>query len=555
MSLRLSIGNVGIVLGVRTARRALVATFAGGVALLGARIRAGAIPVPDAAVATWVRWAEGPEKPTVDNGSRTVNIDLAETPRATVDERFLSVAIDSSQLVGGHWWSPDGRTEPIGRGRVLPIDLGRERLRELARGLAPAYLRVGGTEADRIFYAVGDDAPKPPPSFDLALSNEQWDGLVDFAKSAGFDLFFTLNAGPSTRDERGEWTTGNAERLLSYAKSRGDSIAALELGNEINGYWFTYGLTQQPGGATVASDLDKLHALAAKWQPSAHVVGPAEFYWPRVGSPFASRTGVLSGLFADDRAPSIDAVTWHYYPVQSRRCPIATRRASLTRLLDPAALDEIDRWADEVETKSGHRVPVWLGETGGAQCGGEPGVSDRFAGSLWWMDQLGLMARRAQPVVVRQTLVGSNYGLLDDTTLAARPDYFASVLFKRLMGRVVLDVHRQGENDPFLRVYAHCTADRAGKKPGSITLMAINLHEREQATVRLAGAVGKPFDRYQVTASSLDSDVALLNGQPLSPSSHGWTLDPQSGRFNGTLSVAPASYELAVIDADWPACM
>jgi heparanase 1 len=471
-----------------------------------------------------------------------------------VDERYLSVAIDSSQLVGGHWWSPEGGVEAIGRRRVPPVDLGRERLRDLAQALAPAYLRIGGTEADRIYYAVGDNgAEPPPPGYDLVLSSARWAELVDFAKSVGLDLFFTLNAGPSTRDEKGRWTTENAERLLRHASSRGDQIAALELGNEINGYWFTYGLSQQPDGTTVADDIEKMRAVATKWMPGALVVGPAEFYWPRVGSPFASRTHVLSGLF-EGRTPRLDAVTWHYYPVQSRRCPIATRRASPTELLDPSSLDEISRWADDVESKSGRGVPVWMSETGGAQCGGEPGVSDRFASSLWWMDELGVLARRGQPVVVRQTLLGSNYGLLDDATLSARPDYFASVLYKRLMGRVVLDAHRHAGGDPFLRVYASCTAERAGKRTGSITLLAINLHQHDQATVQLGGATGRSLERYQVTAPSLDSNEVLLNGQCLAPTSDASAMEPRQGRFDGALTVAPLSYELDVIDADWPAC-
>jgi heparanase 1 len=555
MGLRLSIGNVGIVLGVRTARRVFIASVAAGLTFVVARIRAGTMPVPDAAVATWLRWTDGPLKRTAENAAREVAIDLAPQPLATVDERYLSVAIDSSQLVGGHWWSPDGGVEAIGRHRIAPVDLARHRLRELARELAPAYLRVGGTEADRIFYAVGDDASAPaPPVQDLVLTNERWSGLVDFAKGAGLDLFFTLNAGPSTRDDQGRWTTANAERLLRHAQERGERIAALELGNEINGYWFTYGLSQQPDGTTVAGDLEKLRAVATKWQPGALVVGPAEFYWPRVGSPFASRTHVLGGLFAGTSRPRIDAVTWHYYPVQSRRCPIATRRATLTELLDPAALDEITRWADDVETTTAHAAPVWMSETGGAQCGGEPGVSDRFASSLWWMDELGLLARRGQPVVVRQTLVGSNYGLLDESTLDARPDYFASLLFKRLMGRVVLDVHRRAGADPYLRVYAHCTAARAGKPTGSVTLLAINLHEHDRAAVQFSGAAGAAVEQYEMSARSLDSDEALLNGHRLSPSASLPELEPRIGRFDGTLGVAPLSYELAVIDADWPAC-
>ena len=85
--------------------------------------------------------------------------------------------------------------------------------------------------------------------------------------------------------------------------------------------------------------------------------------------------------------------------------------------------------------------PVWIGETGGAQFGGEPGISDAYLGGLWWLDELGLAARSGVEVVVRQTLSGSNYGLIDDKTLVPRPDYWNSWLWKRLMGQEVFAFH------------------------------------------------------------------------------------------------------------------
>ncbi|HEX8950204.1 MAG TPA: glycoside hydrolase, partial [Polyangia bacterium] len=82
----------------------------------------------------------------------------------------------------------------------------------------------------------------------------------------------------------------------------------------------------------------------------------------------------------------------------------------------------------------------YIDETGNAQCGGAPGISDAFAGSLWWLDELGRLARRGTPVVVRQSLSGADYGLLREPSLDPRPDYFASLLWRRLMGRRVLAV-------------------------------------------------------------------------------------------------------------------
>ena len=91
-------------------------------------------------------------------------------------------------------------------------------------------------------------------------------------------------------------------------------------------------------------------------------------------------------VFSSQAAGSeADIVTWHYYPQQSRRCPMATRRAGPEPLLHPGFLDESELHARELEglvQKYAPQAELWLGETGNAQCGGEPEASDRFAGSL-----------------------------------------------------------------------------------------------------------------------------------------------------------------------------
>lgn len=524
-----------------------------------ARLCEGSVRVPDFVMAGLVRVADGAPARAAPVRRLEATVDLGETPKAVVDERYLSIAIDSSLIVGGHWWSPGGEVEPIGRQRVAPLDLTNPILRARAREFGPAYLRIGGTEADTLYYELNQDnsavAPRP---YDFVLTRNQWDGLIDFARDANLDLFFTLNAGPSSRDAQRRWKSENAERLLHYAQSRKQRIAVLEFGNEINGYWFTYGFSQQPDGVTIANDLGTLRALVRRYTPQTLIVGPGEFYWPRIGSPLASYTNVLSGLLETDRGHNLDALTWHYYPQQSRRCPMATHRASVTGLLDPSSLDEASRWASTIEDlrdRHAPGLPVWLSETGGAQCGGEPGVSDRFVSSLWWVDELGLLAAHGQSVVVRQTLLGSNYGLLDEKTLEPRPDYFASILYKRLMGRVVLDVSRDTGADPFLRIYGHCTPENLGKKPGSVTLLAINLHQHETAAVNWTRATGRSVDYYRVTAPSLESSMALLNGLPMTlPRTQG-RCEPQPGRFEGTYTLAPSSYAFLVIDAEAAACL
>ena len=536
-------------------KRAIAAAMILGLVWLSNRVYEGHASVPDFISAAIVRLADGPTPRTPPAHLLEATIDLADASRAPVDPRFLSVAIDTSLVVGGHWWSATGDVEATGQAPIRPLDLTNVTLARLARELAPAYVRVGGTEADKIVYAVESDSGTRTRPDEIVLTRERWESLVEFVRRAKLDLFFTLNAGPGRRDANRHWESQNAEQLLRYAHVHAQPISVIEFGNEINGYWFNFGIFDQPSGALVAEDLVRLRSLMARYAPESHLVAPGEFYWPRLGSPLATRLDVLRELVGIDRGRNLDAITWHYYPQQSRRCPVATRRATLTGLLEPAALDEVARWSEQIRALRNAfapALPVWLGETGGAQCGGEPGVSDRYVSSLWWLDQLGLLAQHEQKIVVRQALVGSNYGLLDDATFAPRPDYFASLLHKRLMGQIVLDVRRDQAADPYLRIYAHCSLPGSGQ--GSPTILAINLHPRESSVLKWPRAAGHRVDVYQVTAPTLDSTVALLNGQPMKLDGGVVVLQPKQVLFDGSYTLPPVSYVFLHADIAVAAC-
>src|SRR5262249_58171455 len=110
--------------------------------------------------------------------------------------------------------------------------------------------------------------------------------------------------------------------------------------------------------------------------------------------------------------------------------------------------------------------------------------------------ELGTMARLGVPVVVRQDLSGSNYGLIDDATLEPNPDYWASLLWRRLMGTRVLAASTDATMP--VRVYAHCA--RGG---GGVTLLALNLSAKESVSVRAPDLDGATTTPDRVTAAGL----------------------------------------------------
>ncbi|MFW5740389.1 MAG: hypothetical protein ACOC1F_08480, partial [Myxococcota bacterium] len=188
---------------------------------------------------------------------------------------------------------------------------------------------------------------------------------------------------------------------------------------------------------------------------------------------------------------------------------------------------------------------VWLGESGNAQCGGEPGVSDTFVGGFWWLDQLGLMAERGQPVVVRQTLSGSNYGIIDEDTLEPNPDYWNSLLWRRLMGTTVLSVSQ--DEDPKLRSYAHCTRPGApGHEPGAVTVLLLNLDGELAVDVVLQGLGTSGLQAYVMTSDELQGARVKLNGSWMEADQDGTvpSLQPQS--VGSKFQLPPHSYAFVV---------
>jgi len=436
-----------------------------------------------------------------------LSVDTTEVA-ATVDERYLSVAVDMAQVVGGRFWSASGGQEIIGQEEVPEYNFTRPRLRALASHLSPAFLRIGGSDSDRVLYDLSDNPTDvAPEGFEFVLTASQVDGVFDFAQALGYDVMFTLNAGPGVRDKASAWTSNMARELVGYVVDHQYEVTLWELGNEWNVYGPILGLQLEV--PQIVADFQAASALLEELDPNALFGGPSSAYWPTLGELF---DGVYPGFMQMGGADAIDVITWHYYPQQSERCPFAPYRYEPERILNAEGLDRGLGWAQEVEAvrdENAPRMPIWLGETGHAQCGGQPGASDRFEGTFWWLDQLGALARRGHQVSVRQTLSGSDYGLIDDETLEPRPDYWASVLWRRLMGQRVLDVSRTDVDDS-VRLYAHCSYQRAG----AVTLLAINLDPDKGVRLEVEGLDGAK-ELYLLTATSIDSAELMLNGTVL----------------------------------------
>lgn len=464
--------------------------------------------------------------------TRTISPEKME-PIGTVDDRFESYNIEMVEVTGGRFWKPfkdidallkthpsadsPGANQPAGMNPDLfqyrpPVDLSNARLRKLAAALGPAYLRVSGTWANATYFHDSDQpAPKHPPrGFNGVLTRQEWKGVVDFARAVDGKIVTSFAISPGTRNAAGVWTPDQARRLLSYTKSIGGSIAAAEFMNEPN----FAGMGGAPKGYDAAAyghDVSAFRAFIKAAAPQVLFLGPGS-----VGEGITLAPPSTSGLKTEDllkaTGPAFDAFSYHSYGAVSERC--ASMGASATTSAGAALSEEWLSRVDRIEAfYAGLRdqfdpgKPLWLTETAEAACGGNLWAST-FLDTFRYLDQLGRLSKLGVQVNIYNTLASSDYGLLDENTLTPRPDYWAALLWRKLMGTTVLDPGTSSA--PSLHLYAHCLRGR----PGGVVLLAINNDQAESRSINIETVT----ERYTLSAPSvgkLDDAHVLLNGTEL----------------------------------------
>ena len=127
-----------------------------------------------------------------------------------VSDQFLSVTIDAGNIKGN--WEVINFTAP--------------RIINMAKALAPAMLRVGGTYQDFLIFV--EETTKLNQVSNFTMNTTQWDAVNMFVEAVGWDFIFGLNA--LLRANDGSWDSTNAEELMTYTTSKGYKVN-WELGN------------------------------------------------------------------------------------------------------------------------------------------------------------------------------------------------------------------------------------------------------------------------------------------------------------------------------------
>jgi hypothetical protein len=524
------------------------------------------------------------------DGSRAVHV---------VDDSFVSVTMDTGGLASGY----------------ASADLESADVINLARAMAPAYLRLSGGMADglgfrqtddedagaaaqvvlpharppHVRHCVGGDCgncdaanrPGGPPAVaipsqpDAWFNRSSWRRINTFAAAAGLKIVFGLNSKARARTDTPWDGRFGMAALINWTTTQPPSlypVVGWQLGNEPDLFCRS---NQTILPALLAADnialRRRLRSLAggqAYRISGPHTAGIGDRITnSTTGNPqaiylhyFAQLANNLSEIGGGD---VLDELSFHQYYFKG-----PTGHAA--QFIDVATLDTL---SPKIKTAMAHAAvarhgAVQLGETSSAYDGGTPNVSDSFASTFSWVDKLGLSARLGLSRVVRQQLCcGSAYDLLQQRGHLPTPDYWATLLWKRLMGGRVLAV--QGDEEPGreLRAYAHCavlpsnTTHQPSTAPGAVAVALINLRRdptpvdlrvlEGTASAQHAAAPQQRREVYILTTveGSFTGHRAALNGRELKLDAGGVlpALEPNVEAGGPPLVMPPLSVAFVVL--------
>lgn len=459
---------------------------------------------------------------------------------ATVDPRFQSYNIEMVEVTGGEFWKP----YDAGAGKVVrpPIDLGSARLRNLARALGPAYVRVSGTWANSTYFDVdGTTGGTPPAGYQGVLTGDQWKGVGEFADAVDGKVVTSFAANTGSRDPAGVWRDDQARALMQYSRDHEVPLVAAEFYNEPG---FNLGV---PGGydaAAFARDFKIFTGAVDEVMPDLKLLGPGsgDDVTPIIIEPVIRSTDILDRIDTS----KYEIFSYHFYPKVSQRC--GSQEGPEVALTD----DYLSRVEADKEYYEGLRdtylpgAPMWITETAQAACGGDRWAS-QYVDVIRYVDTLGRLATGDGDAVFHNTLASSDYGLIDEDGFEPRPDYWAAVLWQRLMGPEVLAVG-PGDAVAGLALYAHCTPE--ADEP-SVTYAVVNSSATEERTVAPAGGDARV---YLLSSDALDSNAISLNGKVLTAAEDGTVPELAGTPARGPVTVPPASVAFVVEPTDAAAC-
>ena len=491
----------------------------------------------------------------------------ALTALREVDERLVSYNVEMTEVTGGTFWKAytdaqvDGTEEfpmiqnwlqEMGKLQQWydPIDTTNPRLIKLAKELGTAWVRVSGTWANKTYYDFdGHTDGKVPEGFQNLLTKQQWLNLLDFVRAIDGKLLVSIANCPGIHAANEPIPFDQAELLFRTSKEYGVPISAAEFTNEPNMLAIS-GLPQGYTAADHARDHDLFGAWLKKNYPECLFVGPCTVgdininmggSDDNVGAGIGSFTDMVTTAdLLGDYNNKLDVFSYHYYNGISERGAAMGGHWPVEKCLTEEYLAVAGDCARQYAPIKEKYVPggqMWVTESGDAGCGGNT-WAPTYLDVPRTLNELGEFASITDGVIFHNTLASSAYGFLEHGTFEPRPNYFAVLLWNRLMGKTVYDTHEQIREGA--HVYCHSRKDG---KEGYVYLIINNSDETTLVDIPTEAI------RYTLTGNGkMRSRTMLLNGRVLTLG-HNDQLPDLSGAYEpaGTIKLAPGSCTFLVL--------
>ena len=482
-----------------------------------------------------------------------------------IDERLVSYNIEMTEVTGGTFWKAytEAQVDGIEEFPVIkdwrnmgnlqqwydPIDTTNPRLIKLAKELGTAWVRVSGTWANKTYYDFdGKCNGKVPEGFQNVLTKKQWLSLLDFVKAIDGKLLVSIANCPGIHAAHEPMPFDQADLLFRTSKEYGVPIAAAEFTNEPN----LIAVSGLPAGYTPA-DHARDHDLFGAWlkenYPECLFVGPCtvgdiDMFGKGnegAGGGLAAGYEMISteAMLGDYKSP-MDVFSYHYYNGVYERGAAMGGHWPYETILSEFYLSIAAHCARQYAPKRDRYVPggqMWVTESGDAGCGGNTWAST-YADVPRTLNELGEFSTVTSGVIFHNTLASSDYGFLKHGTFEPRPNYFAVLLWNRLMGKTC---YATGEE---IREGAHvyCHSRKDGKEGKAY--LVINNSWTETTTVELPGEA----EVYALTGTTgMRSRTMCLNGKELVLGENDTLPELTGVSLSGKVEIAPGGCTFIVI--------
>jgi hypothetical protein len=373
---------------------------------------------------------------------------------------------------------------------------------QLVRNIAPdqqPVLRIAGDSTDWTWYPV--PGMKRPPWVRYTLTP----GWLSVAHALVTSLNARLILGINLEADSTRIADAEAEAMVNSIGA--NAIDALELGNEPELYgsfnWFRTatgaGVLGRHAGYDFSTFARQFHDVAASL-PRLPLAGPA------IGSPVWSQQ--LPALLRANRRVSI--ATLHRYPL--KRCEATTHDTAAQLLAASSSTGLAHSVAGYVRAAARLGDQLRIDEMNSISCGGQPGLSNSFASSLWALDALFAMASVDVSGVNIHTAPGTLNQLFSfkqaggTWTAQVYPDYYGLLAFAQAAPPGAQLLRTAGAPQSI-----HTWATRATDGTVRVVLIDTAAHGTTPITVRLGGQTA-PAIVEQLTASGLGATSGVTFG-------------------------------------------